>query len=250
MRKTYGVNKTVGEYQILELIRPNGKSVKLMEGTHLYLSETPYSDYYECGNRGDNSSIPKDYIDMKNETLLTNDEHKNAIQQEHTIGYQDDTMHPAWQDNGFRFVEEIPLNWDYDIYENKIQTKSGEAVSELTQGGGAEEIRYGNGKYWVVTNTNQFYAMDDQFNQIVPLMALPWSGYQITHYGVLTVGKVDLGDGDDGGNYLYLYDESGSPRRISDVPISRMNPKVKGFLVWCDNQCINLCIGRSVYLGS
>ena len=101
------------------------------------------------------------------------------------------------------------LNENYILYENAIYDNSAKEVKRLEDGRGVKSILYTNGQYWIVTNSNWYYILDDKFNEVLkPVEINNADDYRLTQYGLL----LEIFETDESGKSqqnAYLYDEKG-----------------------------------------
>ena len=226
LRKTFLSDFEHGDYQVLELVKPDGTAQKLMEGGYIklikagtddiYIDDYPRTfcgDYYEyeCGYEDENE-YSRGIIDMKDGRLLTGEEYEQKRYEE-----QD----PMWIEADRAILEEAPktreeeilrgdrLNENYILYENAIYDNSAKEVKRLEDGRGVKSILYTNGQYWIVTNSNWYYILDDKFNEVLkPVEINNADDYLLTQYGLL----LEISETDEAGKSqqnAYLYDEKG-----------------------------------------
>lgn len=263
-RKTFLSDYEHGDYQVLEYVQPDGTSKKLFEGGYISMdklvAETGdlmdlfciegqgISDYYkyEYGYADDDSTCTSGVLDLANGELITWEEYEKRISAQtgrlqHTeidmseLGIEGD-------EKGTR------LNEDYVLYGNTIYDMSGKTAAELTDGRGIKNILYAGGRYWIVTESEWFYILDDSFQKAAEPVELPEdSEHQLTAYGLLAAGYAEDEEGISHG-YTHLYDESGTMTVLSETS---KNLDVKGFLLdGGESGCINLNTQKGVLLST
>lgn len=263
-KKTFLSDYEHGDYQVLEYIQLNGTSKKLFEGGYINMDKLtvetgdlmdPFditgqgaSDYYkyEYGYADDDSTRTSGVLDLTNGELITWEEYEKRISaqtdpMQHTE-IEISELGIAGDEKGTR------LNEDYVLYGNTIYDMSGKAVSELADGRGVRNILYANGRYWIVTESEWFYVLDDRFQKIAEPIELPEGAkYQMTAYGLLVAGYAEDEAGISHG-YTHLYDGSATMMSLSETA-EHLN--VKGFLLDCGKSgCINLNTQNGVLLST
>lgn len=246
LKKTFKSDFDHGDYQVLEFVKPDGTSKKLMEGEYIYLEKKVVgvkpgyraknycTDYYAytCGYSDDSSSETTGVIDMSTGKLLTNNEYEELERTElkkiaGTEGKMDDFGIEV-ENN----PEGIRMNEDYVICGDSVYDNSGKIVKELDQGRGVKDILYGSSRYWIVTESGYYYVLDENFSEILEPVKLPdQDSYTMTEYGVLVTESREDEDG-YGVNVLYLYDESGEATELFEVSSDLY---VNGFMAHCED---------------
>ena len=253
LRKTFHSDFEHGDYQVLEWVKPDGTSKKLLEGGYITLytdengyltdrywklgeEQSYYSDYYgyTCGYTNGDSQQTSGIIDINRGKLITDDEYNEIIASQNNA----DTS------------EGIRLNEKYVLTENKIVDNSGNTVKKVDNGRGVKDIRYTNGEYWIVTNSDWYYILDDKFSQVLAPVKMPVnSDYRILEEGLFIENASKDGDDDlrpDYAGSCSLYNDKGEVALdIKDVYISDLN----GYI--CGNENVgwtNLRTGEQMFL--
>lgn len=203
LRKTFLSDFEHGDYQVLELVKPDGTAEKLMEGGYIKLAKagsddidiggyprTFCGDYYEyqCGYEGENQ-YSCGIIDMSDGSLLTGDDYEKKRFEE---------LDPMLRECYESVLEDAPktreeeilrgdrLNENYVLYENVIYDNSAKEVKSLEDGRGVRSILYKNNQYWIVTTSGWYYILDDEFNEVLkPVEINSAIDYRLTKYGLL-----------------------------------------------------------------
>ena len=107
-----------------------------------------------------------------------------------------------------RTMQRLNKNYLYD--DNAIYDNSGKKVKKLEDGKGVKAIHYANKHYWIVSNTNWYYVLDDKFKQVLePVKFKETEDFMLTDYGLL-IRTFDDGDSDTNESKTELYDEKGN----------------------------------------
>lgn len=240
LRRNFTTNAQWGTYQVIEWVQPGGNAVKLMEGNDIVIEETSYKDYYRysCGYKGDPNTQTHGYIEMTSGKLITKDEYEQIVQTQSLARLfknpQQEKFDITWS-NGYQ------VNDQYSFYNDTLRDRNGNTVIELKNGGGVKDIFYGDGKYWIVAQTGQYYVLDENLNEILPMTMLQYSFCSVTPYGILCMYT----DEETRESYLYLYDETGTPQPVNDVPLNSKTTSVEtqGFLAWGEGFFFDLSEG-------
>ncbi len=120
-----------------------------------------------------------------------------------------------------RNMQRLNKNYLYD--DNAIYDNNGKKVKKLEDGKGVQDIHYANKHYWIVSNTNWYYVLDDKFKQVLdPVKFEETEDFMLTDYGLL-IRTFDDGDSDTNESKTELYDENGNV--ILELPKTVNFPK-------------------------
>ena len=253
LRKTFYSDFEHGDYQVLEWVKPDGTSKKLLEGGYITLykkgddptiekiwnldeEQSYYSDYYAytCGYKNGDSQETSGTIDVSKGKLITDDEYLEIL----------DSQENTDTSGGTR------LNEKYVLKDNEVVDNSGNTVKKLDNGRGVENIQYANGEYWVVTNSGWYYVLDDKFSQVLAPVKMPVnSNYCILEEGLFIENATKDDEEDIESDYsgsCSLYNDKGEVAlEIKDVHVNDLN----GYI--CGNEHVgwtNLRTGEEMYL--
>ena len=267
LKKTFTSDYEHGDYQILECIKPDGNSEKLLEGGYINLSEAipgkddylilsnpndNCSDYYkyECGYEDGKGSYDSGFIDMKSGKLITTDAYEEIVREEreNRIGGMNDIEQlDANLDDKPKTTR---LNEQYVLYddEDTIYDNSGKAVKTLEDGRGVKDILYTGDQYWIITNSGWYYILDDNFNEILKPVEIPENAkYNLTKYGLLVAGNFTDESGKEQ-EAVCLYDNSGNSEMLSDT---HSDLEIKDYMVYGgENGWINLNTKKTVLIST
>ena len=244
LKKSFETDAARGEdNQILDLVKPDGTSEKLMEGKEIALGKYGVewqgvdgccTDYYEYSCESQDGTKTGGIIDVSTGELLTDEEFEE-------INKEDE----KWKD-----ASSLWLNENYVLRNNMIYESTGNMVKDLSQSGGVDDILYAGGMYWVVTNDGWYYVLDENFEEILAPVRLPEGGYpELTKYGLLVNETVtdETGKSSDK-EMIVLYNEKGEKEEILE---KNGNLKVENFLCYCgDSLVINLHTGEPLLLST
>lgn len=217
-----------GDYISAELIMADGSTKKLVKGENLtfdgdnygsgggsyYLS---YSDdryaSYSCDSNGSG------YVDMKTGEIISGEAAKERDERELNEEYLNNGGDPDFTSLSEDEIAELKadktrtmqrLNENYLYDDNAIYDNSGKKVKKLEDGKGVKAIHYANKHYWIVSNTNWYYVLDDKFKQVLePVKFKETEDFMLTDYGLL-IRTSDDGDSDTNESKTELYDEKGN----------------------------------------
>ena len=218
-RKTLKSDFEHGDYEILELVTPNGKSKTLMEGGYVNIQKASgYEDYYKffCGYQDDYSSQVEGVINAKTGEVIAGDNAQELLydimKNEYADLGADVEMHPLGYENSLTPVQKgTRLNDDYVFYEDIIYDNQSNGVKVLDAGRGVRNILYANDYYWVVSNTGWYYVLDKKFNQVLePIQFEENDNYVLTEYGLIISSITTNSDGSRKSTFT-LYNEKGEP---------------------------------------
>lgn len=236
LRKTFHSDFEHGDYEVLEWVKPDGTSKKLLEGGYIMLytdregsptdriweldyQNNYYSDYYgyECGYTNGDRQETSGVIDVSRGEVLTDSEYNEIA----------DSWNNADNSDGIR------LNEKYLLKENQIVDNSGNTVKEVDNGRGVENIRYANGEYWIVTNSGWYYVLDDKFSQVLKPTKIPLNNdYRILETGLFIENATENtveGLRPEYAGSCSLYNDKGEVAlNIKDVYVSDLNNYICG----------------------
>ncbi len=214
-----------GDYQILEWVKPDGTTKKLMESGTINLSpignENPDAGWlevgftgetkaryyrYDCSYEDDADSYEEGYIDMETGEILTNEEYQKANPED--VTEENDNYEETDDPKAEILREGSRLNDDYILYDDIVYDNSAEKVTSLEAGRGVADIFYANNYYWIVTRSGWYYVLDDNFKQILePVEFGEDQTYKLTGYGLMIQTTPDS-DSDEEQKFE-LYNEKG-----------------------------------------
>lgn len=228
-----------GDYQILELVHPDGTAEEILRGKIFenalpYYADQPY--YYgkdgnsnrgwSYGNQNSCNVFQTTYrsLDGYGEMRIVEmDTGKTYIESDY-ISQHGSELQPS----------DVAINSRYYLdNENQLyaQDKPETAVADLSSGGGVNRMFYSeiNDQYWVISNSGYYYVLDSNFTRIHEPIQLTKDAYDLCPFGIILYEE----DGSMG-----LYDAEG--KQITAFP----KADVKGFMA--DN--INIITGEQLYL--
>ena len=233
LHKTFLNDYDHGDYQVLELVKPDGTTKKLLESGSIQVSDigntsdrednwfasfsgelhTKYYSY-KCGYEDQPETEEEGYIDMETGELLTEEEYQEANPQ--AVSEDESYSDEENQDPKMEILRNGTwLNDDYILYEDIIYDKDGEKVASVEEGRGVNDILYANNHYWIVTRSGWYYVLDDNFEKTMePVQFKADQTYKLTSYGLMMRTDPYLSDDDDEDTEcdeekFELYDENG-----------------------------------------
>ena len=231
LHKTFHSDFDHGDYQILELVKTDGTTKKLLEGGYIELHDigntsdreswwasfsgelkTKYY-WYRCGYEDQPEKEEQGYIDMETGDLLTEEEYQEANPQ--AVSEEESSSDEENQDPKTEILRNGTwLNDDYILYEDIIYDKDGEKAASVEAGRGVADILYANDHYWIVTRSGWYYVLDDNFERTMePVKFKSDQTYELTAYGLMIQtdpNPYDDNDDDEGDEEKFeLYDEKG-----------------------------------------
>ena len=217
-KKTLTSDFEHGDYEILELVTPNGKTKKLMEGGYINISEASgYEDYYKffCGYEDDRSSQVEGVINAKTGEIIAGDSAQEILntimKNEYADLGADVEMQPLGYEDSLTPVQKgTRLNDNYVFYENIIYDNQANEIKVLDTGRGVKDILYANDYYWIVSNTGWYYVLDKKFNQVLePIQFKENDDYVLTQYGLIIASETKNSNGSRDFKFT-LYNEKGN----------------------------------------
>nr|WP_296156626.1 zinc ribbon domain-containing protein [uncultured Blautia sp.] len=232
LHKTFLNDYDHGDYQVLELVKPDGTTKKLLESGSIQISDigntsdrednwfasfsgelqTKYY-WYKCSYEDQPETEQEGYIDMETGELLTEEEYQEANPQ--AVSEDESYSDEENQDPKMEILRNGTwLNDDYILYEDIIYDKDGEKVASVEEGRGVNDILYANDHYWIVTRSGWYYVLDDKFEKTMePVQFKSDQTYKLTPYGLMMrtdPNPYDDNDDDEGDEDKFeLYDENG-----------------------------------------
>ena len=245
LKKTFMSDYEHGDYQVLEYVKPDGNSKKLLEAGYIDLKEAiPGQDdallyknpndncagyyQYESGYKDGNSQYASGIINMSDGELITQDQYDEIVakEKENRIGGMTilEQLDANLEDQPVR----TRLNEKYLLGDgNTIYDNSGKAVKELNNGRGVKNILYASGQYWVITISGWFYILDDNFDEVLKPVEIPEGvKYCLTEYGLLAVGNIENESGKKQES-VWLYNDSGGQEMLS---VTNADLEIEGFM--------------------
>ena len=232
LHKTFLNDYDHGDYQVLELVKPDGTTKKLLESGSIQISDigntsdrennwfASYSGelqtkyyWYKCGYEDQPETEEEGYIDMETGELLTEEEYQEANPQ--AVSEDENYSDGDDQDPKMEILRNGTwLNDDYILYEDIIYDKDGEKAASVEEGRGVNDILYANNHYWIVTRSGWYYVLDDNFEKTMePVQFKSDQKYKLTSYGLMMLtdpNPYDDNDDDEGDEDKFeLYDENG-----------------------------------------
>ncbi len=267
LKKTFMSDYEHGDYQVLEYVKPDGNSQKLLEGGYIDLKEAiPGEDdallyknpndnctgyyRYESGYNDGNSQYVSGIINMADGELITQNQYDEIVakEKESRIGGMTilERLDANLEDQPVRtrLNEKYLLGDDNILYDN-----SGKAVKELNNGRGVEDILYASGQYWVITISGWFYILDDNFDEILKPVEIPEGvKYCLTEYGLLAAGNTENESGEKQES-VWIYNDSGKQEVLS---VTNADLETEGFMANGGKETgwINLCTKKTVLVSA
>lgn len=179
LRRTTRSDFEIGDYQVLELVRPDGSAeticeVKTLEGVnpvtnHYYLGpgrnnigwipeQMPCSDFFAIECAALEGGHLKQIIDMRTGKTYTTSEYIDQ--------FGDNTQ------NGTYLNDQYVIDSEYKVYDKDDMSTP---VVELSDGGGVSRMFYSeeSDQYWVISQTRYYYRLDNNFHRIAEPIKLP-----------------------------------------------------------------------------
>lgn len=216
LKLTYETDFDHGDYNVLYLVEPDGTCTELIRDNRITLidpdslvdheieeKDAYYSDYYRV-DREEGDTV---YVNVATGKIMTSKE--EYLSDRGGISYDEYVSAVADGDEEkIQIYNSVRLNDQYLYYDNTIYDNDGNIVTTLEQGEGVYDIKYINGKYWVITNGGYYYTMDDDFNMISePIRFGEDEIYscQLTGYGLFKTDQDEQGE-----SITNQYDEKGN----------------------------------------
>lgn len=203
LRRTTESDFEKGEYQVLELVRPDGSAEFICEAQRVE-NALPYyqpgTEHYGLGrpNNGwiDGARATSDVFSVEYraldgglwEMIVDMTTGKTYSESDYISQFGSSAEHAAYLNDQYFIRNQrsayYALPDPFTIYD---KADPATPVADLSDGGGATRVFYSeeSGQYWVISQTGYYYALDDNFRRIVEPVKLPGNLWDFCPFGLI-----------------------------------------------------------------